>query len=66
MVTHDVPPYAIVVGNPARILRYRLTLEQIEKVEASKWWELDKDELNERMEELLRLTSEIEEKMIDN
>ena len=66
VVTHDVPPYAIVVGNPARILRYRLTLEQIEKVEASKWWELDKDELNERMEELLRLTSEIEEKMIDN
>lgn len=58
VVTHDVPPYAIVVGNPAKILRYRLTPEQIEKVEASKWWELDKDELNERMEELLELTNE--------
>ena len=58
VVTHDVPPYAIVVGNPAKILRYRLTPEQIEKVEASQWWELDKDELNERMEELLALTNE--------
>lgn len=58
VVTHDVPPYAIVVGNPAKILRYRLTPEQIENVEASKWWELDKDELNNRMEELLRITNE--------
>jgi len=58
VVTHDVPPYAIVAGNPAKILRYRLTHEQIEKVEASKWWELDKDELNERMEEFLELTNE--------
>lgn len=58
VVTHDVPPYAIVVGNPAKILRYRLTPEQIEKVEASKWWELDKDELNNQMEELLALTNE--------
>jgi virginiamycin A acetyltransferase len=23
VVTKDVPPYAIVVGNPARVLRYR-------------------------------------------
>lgn len=58
VVTKDVPPYAIVVGNPAKILRYRLTPEQIEKVETSKWWELNKDELNERMEELLQLTLE--------
>ena len=58
VVTHDVPPYAIVVGNPARVLRYRLTPVQIEKVENSKWWLLDKDELNNRMEELLALTNE--------
>lgn len=58
VVTKDVPPYAVVAGNPARILRYRLSSEQIEKVEASKWWELNKDELNNRMEELLALTDE--------
>ena len=58
VVTHDVPPYAIVAGNPARILRYRLTQEQIERVETSRWWELDKDELNNRIEELFELTNE--------
>ena len=57
VVTKDVPPYAVVVGNPAKILRYRLTPEQIEKVEASKWWELDKNELNEHMEDFLELTN---------
>ena len=56
VVTHDVPPYAIVVGNPAKILRYRLTPEQIEKVEASQWWLFNKDELNKQMEELLKIT----------
>lgn len=29
VVTHDVPPYAIVAGNPARIKGYRFTEEQI-------------------------------------
>lgn len=56
VVTKDVPPYAIVVGNPAKILRYRLTPDQIKRVEASKWWLLNKEELNEQMEDLLKLT----------
>ena len=56
VVTKDVPSYAIVVGNPAKILRYRLTQEQIEKVETSKWWEMNKDEINDHLEELLQLT----------
>ena len=58
IVTHDVPPYAVVVGNPARVVRYRLTPSQIERVEDSKWWLMDKDELNCRMEELLALTQD--------
>ena len=61
VVTHDVPPYAIVVGNPAKVLRYRLTIEQIEKVEATQWWLLDKEELNSRMDEFLALTLDYEE-----
>lgn len=39
VVTKDVPPYAIVVGNPARIVRYRFSDEIIEKLEKIKWWE---------------------------
>ena len=39
VVTHDVPPYAIVGGIPAKILRYRFNKEIIDKLLASKWWE---------------------------
>ena len=40
VVTRDVPPYAIVVGTPARIIRYRHTSEIIEALLKSEWWNL--------------------------
>lgn len=42
VVVKDVPPYAIVGGVPAKIIRYRFSTEQIEFLLAFKWW--DKDE----------------------
>lgn len=51
VVTRDVPPYAIVAGVPARVIRYRFLPEQIEKIQASKWWNLDKEELAGRLDE---------------
>jgi virginiamycin A acetyltransferase len=39
VVTKDVPPYAIVGGTPARILKYRFPQEQIEALLVSQWWE---------------------------
>ena len=42
MVTKDVPPYAIVVGNPMRIIRYRFDKDTIRKLMAIKWWNWDK------------------------
>lgn len=32
VITKDIPPYAIVGGNPAKIIRYRFTEEQIAKL----------------------------------
>ncbi|AIR89848.1 CatB-related O-acetyltransferase [Pseudomonas cremoricolorata] len=40
MVTKDVPPYAIVAGNPARVIRFRHSPELIERLLASEWWTL--------------------------
>lgn len=40
-VTKDVPPYAVVGGNPAKIIRYRFTEEQIESLLKIKWWNWD-------------------------
>lgn len=39
VVVKDVPPYAIVGGVPARIIRYRYNHETIEELLKIKWWE---------------------------
>jgi len=39
LVTKDVPPYAIVVGNPGRVLRMRCKDEWIERLEKLRWWD---------------------------
>lgn len=38
-VTKDVPPYAVVAGIPARIIKYRFEKEVIEKLLRLKWWD---------------------------
>jgi len=38
VVTRDVPNFAIVVGNPARILRYRFPQETQKLILQSQWW----------------------------
>lgn len=41
VVTKDIPPYAIVGGVPAKIIRYRFSESQIEALLADKWWNKD-------------------------
>lgn len=43
VVTKDVPPYAIVVGVPATVIKYRHPKEIIQKLEESEWWNLSPD-----------------------
>ena len=38
VVAKDVPPYAVVVGNPARVIKYRFSQEIIGKLQKIKWW----------------------------
>lgn len=45
MVTKDVPPYAIVAGNPARIIRYRFDADTIKKLMAIRWWNWGSEKL---------------------
>jgi len=52
VVTKDVPPYAIVVGSPARIIRFRFDEDKIEKIISSKWWELNLDDAKNIIERL--------------
>jgi acetyltransferase-like isoleucine patch superfamily enzyme len=38
IVTRDVPDYALVAGNPARVIRYRFDAVTIDAAEHSQWW----------------------------
>ena len=45
IVTKDVPPYAVVAGVPAKIIKYRFSNEQIQNLLESKWWEKEPHEI---------------------
>ena len=41
VVTHDVPPFAVVAGVPAKIIKYRYTKSVIEQMLDIQWWNWD-------------------------
>jgi virginiamycin A acetyltransferase len=53
VVAKDIPPYAIVVGNPAVIKRYRFSEEQIEKLLRVRWWLWDDEKMSANREDFL-------------
>ncbi|MDE6393217.1 MAG: CatB-related O-acetyltransferase [Muribaculaceae bacterium] len=53
VIAKDIPPYAIVIGNPARIIKYRFTKDQIESLLRIRWWNWSLDELKHRMNEIM-------------
>lgn len=51
VITQDVPDYAVVVGVPAKIIRYRYNPEQIAALNQIKWWDWSDDEIRERFDD---------------
>jgi len=45
VVTKDIPPYSIVAGSPARIIRYRFSEDIILMLLKSQWWNIEKKNL---------------------
>ncbi len=54
VVTRDVPPYAVMMGYPARIVRYRFSKDIIEALLESRWWEQELNDLKQHMDEFSR------------
>jgi acetyltransferase-like isoleucine patch superfamily enzyme len=53
VVTRDVPAYAVVAGNPAKLIRYRFDPETIELLRRLAWWDWPDAELDRAMPLLL-------------
>ncbi len=53
VVLKDVPPYAVVVGVPAKIKRYRFEPDMIETLLRVRWWNWSKDEINANADALM-------------
>jgi len=45
VVTHDVPPYSIVGGVPAKLIRYRFESNIIDRLLLTEWWDIDIEHL---------------------
>jgi acetyltransferase-like isoleucine patch superfamily enzyme len=50
VITRDVPPYAVVAGNPAEVKKYRFSDEEIRMLLESKWWELPEEFIKRNVE----------------
>ncbi|MCP5455866.1 MAG: CatB-related O-acetyltransferase [Thermotogae bacterium] len=49
LVTKDVPPYTIVGGVPAKVIRKKFTEEKIKELLELKWWNWDDDKIKENL-----------------
>jgi len=49
VVTKDVPPYAIVAGNPGRVVSWRFTEDQRERLLRLRWWDWPEETVLERV-----------------
>jgi phosphonate metabolism protein (transferase hexapeptide repeat family) len=55
VVTKDIPPYAIAVGVPAQVIRYRFDADTVARIMNTRWWDWDRRTLEERFADLLDL-----------
>lgn len=54
VVNKPVPPYAVVAGNPARVVRYRFDPRTVAELLAERWWKLDLDEIRPHLAQYTR------------
>ena len=50
LVTKDVPPYAVVGGVPAKVIKFRFPQEVIDRLEEIQWWNLSDEQITEVVE----------------
>jgi len=66
VVCKSVPPFAIVGGNPAKLIKYRFSDEIIEELNKVKWWEQDLELLRKNKKKLQELVGYDRENFMSN
>lgn len=64
VITKDIPDYAVVGGVPAKIIRYRFTEEQIEKLNKIKWWDWEIEKIKSCYQDFFEIDKFIEKHYI--
>jgi acetyltransferase-like isoleucine patch superfamily enzyme len=62
VVTKDVPPYAVVAGNPAKVVKYRFDKNTIDRFQKVKWWDLSNKIVTNHLAPLIHNTEEFLDK----
>jgi virginiamycin A acetyltransferase len=58
VISKDVPPFSIVAGNPAKLVRMRFTPSQIEQLLKEAWWDWPTDMIDSHIPSLIRAPHE--------
>lgn len=53
IVTRNIPDYAIVAGNPARVVRIRFSAEQVAQLSSLAWWDWDTEKVRKNIGDIL-------------
>ena len=68
VVAKDVPPYAVVVGNPAQVIKYRFEPKVIHRLQKIKWWYWPEEEIKVKyplMKNVERFLQETQDIIVD-
>ena len=55
IVTKDIPPFAIAVGIPAKVIKYRFSRETIESILQKPWWNRSEKDLKQNILEFQKV-----------
>lgn len=60
VVGSNVPDYAVMIGNPARVKRIRFSWDIVEKLRKIKWWEWSDEVIKERLGDMQNIETFVE------
>jgi virginiamycin A acetyltransferase len=60
VITKDIPPFAIVAGNPAKIIRYRFEKNVIDQLMKIQWWNWEKEKVERNLDLLADINKFLE------